>query len=246
MRKHGLVAKLDDSFEYHDVKISMEDERQVRIKELESSLDSGESLKYDPIPNSKHWLEADPNEQNPQSIGYAGGHRVWLMLREKDTQKWVFPSLPLLVGTNFSKAKKKIMNEILGGQITAFALGPKPFYVDVDQYFLPMDKQRPKYFEEDLWEMYMNRIKILMPRAKDEDLTKLLAKKYLIEKVQEPLIVKVNGKKIFYFRSIHVEGNFKLQNNDVYDDWAWVPKVKLNKYVEKERYQRFVSVMTRT
>mmetsp|Transcript_4879 Transcript_4879/g.4759 ORF Transcript_4879/g.4759 Transcript_4879/m.4759 type:complete len:416 (+) Transcript_4879:3-1250(+) len=244
MRKHGLLAKFDDSFEYEEE--LGEESKDVRMLQLEKNLDEGKPIKgYKPVPNSKHWLEADPDETDPHSIGYAGGYRVWLLLRNKVTQRWEFPSASVFGMNSFNQTKINLMENLFGKDLKVYHITPKPFIVDTEAYPEVTERDRPINFDEDVYDLYLNRLKILMPKAKEEDLIKMLEKKYEMKKNLDPLIKKVKGRKIFYFRSVHEKGDIKLVNNDIYDDFAWVPKVKLSKYLEKERFDKFIQVMTR-
>ena len=77
MLEHGKLANLKPKdFEYEPPAGDFENDKVVRLRKIEKQLDNREDLAYDPIPNSHHYLEADPNEKDSHSIGYAGGYRV--------------------------------------------------------------------------------------------------------------------------------------------------------------------------
>lgn len=56
--------------------------------------------------DTKHYLYSDPNCQDNKSIQYAGGDKIFLILKNKHTNEWEFPTTPMLNGQLFTAAKE--------------------------------------------------------------------------------------------------------------------------------------------
>lgn len=65
---------------------------------------------------SKHFSKADPACPEPRSLHYAGEDRVYLMLHNKYTDKWEFPTGKCMVGQSFMRAKQNLFASYSGGQ----------------------------------------------------------------------------------------------------------------------------------
>jgi hypothetical protein len=124
-------------------------------------------------------------------------------------------------------------------------LGPYPVKVDIINYETPKIMPRPRLVSEDVYDLYFNRAKILFPKASETDIEKYLDKKYSLRRSTDPAEKKIKGKKVFYFKAIYDSGNFSLKSDSLYSDWAWVPRMELNKYLDEETYKRFIKVITR-
>ena len=245
--EHGKMANLKSkNFEFEAEQTEFENDRSVRIRLIEKKIANKEDLNYIPLPNSKHYLEADPNENDPKSIGYAGGYRVWLLLKEKSSEKWVFPTMRMVGTQSFTNIRKKLFKENFNKSLEVHVLGPGAVKVDIVNYEEPLILDRPRLLTEDVYDLYFQRLKILFPKAQESELVKYLIKKYDMHKNTQPLKTEVKGKKVFYCRCIYDDGDFKPREGSIYSDWAWVPKLELNKYLNEEDYYKFVTVMTRT
>jgi hypothetical protein len=104
--------------------------------------------------------------------------------------------------------------------------------------------QRPLYFSEDIYNMMYERASILFPQSSPAELEKYMAKKYDMPKNPEPIEKPVVGSKTFWFKSIHLEGDINLQPDTGYDDYVWVPKKEMNKYLDRETYNTFIKCLT--
>jgi len=62
--------------------------------------------------NSKHFDMIDARCDNPQSIQYAGEHRVYMIYKNKLTNEWEFPNIKLFYGDTFQMAKLKLFLNI--------------------------------------------------------------------------------------------------------------------------------------
>lgn len=243
----GRVANLKiKDYEHDRAEDSIENDRNVRMRILERMMDNKEDLKYTPLKDSVHFLEADPNEKDPHSIAYAGGYRVWLLLKEKATGKWVFPIMRMVGNQSFAEVRRKIMKEIFDNKLNVHLLGPSPVKVDIVNHKEPVPVQRPRQVYEDIYDLYFNRSKLLFPQAKDQDIEKYLMKRYSISRHVESNTKEVKGKKSFYWRALYDNGSISLKPESPYNDWAWVPKLEMNRYLDEENYYRFIKVMTRT
>lgn len=246
MLEHGFVANLKPKdFDYEKEVSEFESERSIRLKNLERKMDNKEDLEYIPIQNSVHHLEADPYEKDSHSIAYAGGHRVWLLLKERDSGKWVFPTMKMFGTDSFIDCRWGLMKDTFGSSFKAFTLGPGAVKADVVDYPEPVIVKRPRVIEEDIYDLYMKRLKILFPKADKDELVKYLIKRYDMHPITKPEDLKINGKKVFYFRAIYESGNFTLKENGQYNDWAWVPKLEMNKYLDEDSFSRLTKAMTR-
>ena len=243
-KAHNLLALADSSLkpEPQDSR-GMQKERDILIRETEEKLEAKQYVELPIREDSTHYLEANPNEQNPHKIAYAGGYRVWLMLKNKATGKWEFPNSAMKGGISFEETKKKVVKS-LGTRMKVHHLGPKPVGVSKHPYSETQKRTRPTYFMEDVYSLYLRRLQIMFPRSKEEDLVAYLGKKYDLYPVQEPKVREVKGKKVLYFRSIYMGGSV-LVDSEAYEDYAWVPKVHLNKYVDEADYNNYVQLMTR-
>jgi len=68
---------------------------------------TGEKIIY--RANSKHFRHVDPNVSSTHSIQYAGAHTVYLLLREKGSKKWVFPTRPMFERETFEEGKEILL-----------------------------------------------------------------------------------------------------------------------------------------
>lgn len=48
-------------------------------------------------------------------MNFAGCYAAHLLVKEKRTNKWTFPRIPLLAKSSFENGRKKLLNETLGG-----------------------------------------------------------------------------------------------------------------------------------
>jgi hypothetical protein len=93
-----------------------------------------------------------------------------------------------------------------------------------------------------VYDLFLRRLEALFPEATEADLRVMLAKRHSMSQVTTPNELAVKGRKVFYYRSLHVKGNFELSSEN-YTDWAWVPRLELNKYLTRERYARLVDTL---
>ena len=54
---------------------------------------------------TKNWRNVDPNVGDPQSLHYAAANKVYLMLKNRFTDAWEFPSGEMFFGDTFYKAR---------------------------------------------------------------------------------------------------------------------------------------------
>lgn len=238
-KAHKLCYQFSDRMEPNRMIKGLQNERDIRKKELERKLEEGEEIEYDPVKGSTHYLEADRWDDDPRSIAYAGGYKVYLLVKEKKTQQWGFPSAPLYGETLFEDTKSLILKDLLGEQVKVHQWGPRPVGVYSAQFEQLEKRERPKYFQEDVYSLYLKRLKILFPKAKETDLTKYLVRKYDMSPHPEPRIREIKGKKTFYFLSHYLSGDIHLRDTEQYDDFAWVPKVEFNKYFSLQDFAQF-------
>jgi hypothetical protein len=226
---------------------SGEDDRNTRMRGVLRIFDRKEDIKFTPYEHpSTHWLEADPYETDPRKIAYAGGYRVWLLLKEKSTKKWVFPTVRMFGAHTFEDGLGKITNELLETRILYNILGPYACLCDIRNFEKEKIVNRPRMLSEDVYELYFKRSKILFPDSDDETIEKYLMKRYYMTRNTLPVTIDLKGIKTFYFRAIYQRGVFDLKPESIYSDWAWVPKLEMNKYLTEEDYNSFIRVMSLT
>ena len=64
---------------------------------------TGEETEYSAA--SKHYSKVDPTIQDRQSLHYAGEDRTYLVMRNKYTKEWEFPTGKMNFGHSFLRAK---------------------------------------------------------------------------------------------------------------------------------------------
>ena len=152
-----------------------------------------------------------------------------------------------MIGTdNFIDTKHNILHNSLGNQLKVHILGPSAVKVDIVNYNEPLLVDRPRLIAEDIYDLYIRRLKILFPKADRQELVKYLIKKYDMHEITESAKRGIKGKKVFYFRCIYDSGNFNVNERSKFSDWAWVPKLEMNKYLDEDNYYRFIKVMTKS
>lgn len=246
--EHGRIPSIKaKDFPFARDPMSGDDERSIRMRSILRKFENNEDLKFKPYEKpSIHWLEADPYETNPRSISYAGGYRVWLMLKERKTGKWVFPTAKMYGTHTFSDGLGKINNELLEARILYNMVGPTPCLVDVYNFEKPKVVDRPRLLSEDVYDLYFKRTKLLFENSDDATIENYLNKRYKMTRNTSPKTLETQGVKTFFYRAIYKQGIFDVTPNSYYEDWAWVPKLELNKYIEEDRYNRYVKVMSLT
>jgi len=145
--------------------------------------------------NSKLFEKVDPTITDRRSIQYAGDYRVFLMFKDKNTQKWVFPTQYMADKATFNHSKTQLLDSVTQNKWKAVFAMHRPVCVT----------------KQDLSE---------------------LDKKSIINK-------KAIGVKTFYFMAYHDHGQIHL-NTNLYDDYAWVPRLELNQYLDKSSYDNIV------
>lgn len=63
---------------------------------------------------SKHWVNVDPKMQDHRSIHYAAEDRTYLILKNKYTGEWQFPSKPMKFGESFTRSKQDLFSSLSG------------------------------------------------------------------------------------------------------------------------------------
>lgn len=191
-------TKLDipkEMLEFNEKHPTEEYERQNtdNIQTHAKKLDNGEIINYSA--NSKQFKQTDPNITDPHSIQYAPCNRTYLMVKEKTSGNWVFPTRPIIEKETFSD-----------GKVTLF-----------------------EQFSNKQWSVFYTTVYPSL--CEKRDLT-------TVEK-RHPMNKKCVGVKCFYFYATHLQGVISFQQ-DLYSDYAWVTKMDLNKYMNKERYNLFI------
>ncbi len=67
-------------------------------------------------------------------------------------------------------------------------------------------------------------------------------RKFYEHELQNPLNKNLQGVKTLYFFAAHVSGASYV-NQEVYSEYVWSPKVKLNEYFTKEYYESVIDVI---
>lgn len=146
---------------------------------------------------SKNWSLTDPDVRDPKSLHYASANKVYLVLKNKYTKEWEFPTGSIYFGESFYKARNNLF-EKFAKDWTCGNVSRSPFL-------------------HTIW-----------------DLTDA--------EIEQPINKNYRGVRTYYFLSCHRRGvpMFKFENTD-WEDWAWVPKLEINKYFTKERFDLFIN-----
>lgn len=67
---------------------------------------TGEDLEY--CAGSKHFSKVDPTIEDRRTIHYAGEDRTYLLLKNKYTKEWEFPTSKMYFGQTFLRAKQNL------------------------------------------------------------------------------------------------------------------------------------------
>ena len=62
---------------------------------------------------------------------------------------------------------------------------------------------------------------------------------------KNPLLEKLKGRKAFVFTTFHNGGFVSLKNEEMYGEWRWVTKAKMNEFLSEENYDRISHLLTR-
>ena len=146
---------------------------------------------------SKHFSKVDPACPDPRSLHYAGEDRVYLLLHNKYTDKWEFPTGKIMLGQSFMRAKQNL-------------------FVD---------------YSANKWQVKFYASIPLVHTVRD--MTE-------VEK-EDPWNEGYRGVRTYFFGAHHFRGlpSFDFEGTD-HDDWAWVPKRKLNEYMDEEYHKIFI------
>ena len=142
-------------------------------------------------------MNVDPEADDVRSLHYAAEDRTYLILRNKYTEEWEFPTTTMCFGTSFLRAKQDMFVELSGNQ----------------------------------WKIKYNGT---MPQIHSlRDLT--------IAEKEDPRNDGLKGVRSYYFFAHHWRGVPEMSyGNSAYDDFAWIPKRKLNEYFTKSYYEVFI------
>lgn len=65
---------------------------------------------------SKYFKNVDPKVTDPKSLHNASCHTTYLLLKNRNTQEWEFPTTEMYVGETFLRAKQNILNSLLDNE----------------------------------------------------------------------------------------------------------------------------------
>lgn len=238
-KAHNILPKADQNLIGEVAEVKAKDTEGMILKEAETLFKRGEDITHLQERGSTHFLRANPIQADPHEIDYAGGYRTYLLLKDRQTEEWQLPEVPLYGSKTFGHYTDEILKSILGGKLELYHFNTKPCDIQIIDFPAPISIPRPRAFAEDVYDLFLRRAKILFPEAEEPDLKLLLAKRNSMEEEKASKKQKIKGKKVFNFRSLHLSGNY-VPSNENYIDWAWVPKLQLNKYLTKERYARLI------
>ncbi len=63
---------------------------------------------------SKHFSKVDPYMQDKHSMHYAAEYRTYLLLRNRYTQEWEFPTTKIFFGETMMRAKQNLFINLSG------------------------------------------------------------------------------------------------------------------------------------
>mmetsp|Transcript_15476 Transcript_15476/g.28060 ORF Transcript_15476/g.28060 Transcript_15476/m.28060 type:complete len:413 (+) Transcript_15476:2299-3537(+) len=238
-KNHNLLFKSDQSLVGVAGKSKSSSTEEQILKEAEASFKKGKDISQFREKGSTHFLRANPEQTDPRQIDFAGGYRTYLLLKDKLSEEWVFPEVQLYGSKTFSSHVADINRTILGNQMELHHLPAGSPCVDLIDFATQVVVPRPRTFAEDVFDLFFRRAQILFPEASESDIRLMLDKRHFMTQSTQPKTLEVKGKKVFHFRSLHVNGDFEL-SHDNYTDWAWVPRLHLNKYLSREKHARLV------
>jgi len=76
----------------------------------ELTTEDGEVKRY--CGASKNWRNVDPTVNEPHSMHNAPQQRIYLLLKNKHTEEWEFPTMPLMNAESFVRTRKKLFSWI--------------------------------------------------------------------------------------------------------------------------------------
>ena len=160
--------------------------------------DSGETLEY--AAASKAFVNVDPAAEDVRSLHYASEDRTYLILKNKYTDEWEFPTTTLCFGTSFLRAKQDLFVELSG------------------------NAWKIKYSGS-------------MPQAHSiRDMT--------VAEQEDARNNGLKGVRTYYFNAHHWRGIPEMDfSNLPYEDFAWIPKRKLNEYLTESYHEVFINVL---
>lgn len=166
---------------------------------------------------SKHFSNVDPAIEDRKTLHYAGEDRTYMIVRNKYTHEWEFPTSNMFFGQTFLRAKQNLFNTIAA-----------------------KDSDEAETSSEDggtAWKVkYFGQSPIAATIREMTPAERLnLANKDL------------KGVRTFYFQAHHWRGLptlSKSEGNHDYDDFAWVPKRKMNEYFRKDYHAIFMKACT--
>lgn len=74
---------------------------------------------------TKNWRQVDPDVKDPHYFHYAAANRVYLILKNRHSKEWEFPTVPMYFGNTFYKTREDLFKSISDGW-TANHLGRAP------------------------------------------------------------------------------------------------------------------------
>ena len=86
----GVDKSLDDYIYSYPGRT--EEERRTYDQKIKN-FDKTRELPTTTIPGSVFWLDVNPTQTDPKAISYAPAYRTYLLLKDRETQKWEFPRL---------------------------------------------------------------------------------------------------------------------------------------------------------
>ena len=240
---HNMYFVADESLTDYEVQHDETITEDTAFKRLIAQKNLSEGKPYPYIPGSIHHLDADPMDSDPHSIANAGGNRVFLMLKDKITQKWVFPQKHAYGRRTLDTIKEEIRKELLLDQVKLHHLGPLPLYHTQINAAASKTITRPLTFDETLYDLYFRRLKVLFPSSSDPALERYMEVRYKMVREDEPVVREIKGSKTFFFQSVLISGNV-TKVPEQYEDWAWVPQALLSRYVSREEFAVMAPVLS--
>lgn len=83
---------------------------------------------------SKQWNKVDPACSDTKSLHYAGEDRVFLIVKNKNTQEWEFPVSTINFGTTFFRAKYNLFKHLTDDQWRIKFFGSSPQIATIREF----------------------------------------------------------------------------------------------------------------
>jgi hypothetical protein len=113
------------------------------------AFDANGEVTKDTAEGSIFWAEVNPEDNDPKKISYAVGYRVYLLVKDRETQKWTFPRIKMRGTRPFKFYKDRITIDFFEPGTIFSYIGPAPALKLTEMFEKPKVRTRPQLFSDD-------------------------------------------------------------------------------------------------